>query len=107
MLFLTLFKKINIFKKKLTFFLKLIVLLNGVYQIYDSFQTKLEAFTKKDMEKHEKKILQTLELKFKEKKEYRLTNRISKIMIKPKTKTKLVTSIRQGFDVVVLQINHK
>lgn len=74
--------------------------------MYDSFQTKPEAFTKEDMEKHEKK-LQTLELKFKEKKEYRLTNRISKIMIKPKTKTKLVTSIPQGFDVVVLQINHK
>ena len=92
--------------KKAYNFLNLIVLIYGLYQIYDSF-TKPESFTKEDIVKFEKKVLQAIELKFSEHKEYRTTNRISKVMFKPKTKTLIITSLPKGFDVIILQVNHK
>lgn len=51
--------------KKAYNFLNLIVLIYGLYQIYDSF-TKPESFTKQDIVKFEKKVLQAIELKFSE-----------------------------------------
>ncbi len=93
--------------KKAYSFLNLIVLLYGVYQIYDSFQTKPKAFTKEDMAKFESKIFKAIELKFKEHKEYRVTNRISKIMFKPKTKTIIIVTLPQNYQVTILSTNHK
>jgi predicted RNA-binding protein with RPS1 domain len=93
--------------KKAYNFLNLIVLIYGLYQIYDSFNPKPESFTKEDIVKFEKKVLQAIELKFSDHKEYRTTNRISKVMFKPKTKTLIIATLPQKFNVIVLQINHK
>lgn len=93
--------------KKAYNFLNLIVLIYGLYQIYDSFNPKPESFTKEDIVKFEKKVLQAIELKFSDHKEYRTTNRISKVMFKPKTKTLIIATLPKKFNVIVLQINHK
>lgn len=45
------------------------------------------------MPKFEIKMLQAIELKFKEYKEYRVTNHITKIMFKPKTKTTIIVTL--------------
>jgi hypothetical protein len=88
-------------------FLELIVLLYSLYQMYESFQTKGETITKEDISKSEKRMLQAIELKLKDHKEYRVTNCISKVMFKPRAKTMVVTSLPKGYEVVVLEINHK
>lgn len=93
--------------KKAYNFLSLVVLIFNLYQFYDTFKTKPEPVSKEDIVKFEKKLLLAIELKFKEHKEYRTTNRISKVMLKPKTKTLIIASLPKDFDVKVLQINHK
>ena len=88
-------------------FISVMVNLMNIHQYYDFVKSKPEHVTKIDLIKFEKKIQQSIELKLKEIKEYRTTNRVSKVMLKPKTKTIIVTSLPKGFDVIVLQINHK
>ncbi|TRW96383.1 hypothetical protein FNW10_16815 [Flavobacterium gawalongense] len=88
-------------------FISVMVNLMSIHQYYDFVRPKAELATKEDIIKFEKKIQQSIELKLKEIKEYRTTNRVSKVMLKPKTKTIIVASLPKDFDVIVLQINHK
>lgn len=88
-------------------FISVMVNLMNIHQYYDFVKSNHEPATKIDLIKFEKKIQQSIELKLKEIKEYRTTNRVTKVMLKPKTKTIIVTSLPKGFDVIVLQINHK
>lgn len=88
-------------------FLSVIVNLMNTHQYYDFVKPKPAVATKQDLGKFERKILQAIELKLKEQKEYRTTNRVSKVMLKPQTKTIHLTSLPKGFDVIVLQITHK
>jgi len=88
-------------------FISVMVNLMNIHQYYDFVKSKPEPVTKIDLIKFEKKIQQSIELKLKEIKEYRTTNRVSKVMLKPKTKTIIVTSLPKNFDVIVLQVNHK
>lgn len=101
------FQKNKKFGVNALLFISVMVNLMSIHQYYDFVKTKAEPATKEDLMKFEKKIQQSIELKLKEIKEYRTTNRASKIMLKPKTKTILITSLPKGFDVIVLQINHK
>ena len=55
----------------------------------------------------ESRIKKALELKINKFKEFRKTNRVTKVMLKPKSKTIVINSLPKGFDVIVLQINHK
>lgn len=48
-----------------------------------------------------------LESKLKEVKEYRTTNRVCKVMLKPKLKSFVIATLPNNFDVIVLQSNHK
>ena len=88
-------------------FLTVVVSLMNAHQYYDFVKTKPEAATKQDLERFERKMIKVIESRLKEQKEFRTTNRVSKVMLKPKTKTILITSLPKGFDVIVLQINHK
>lgn len=88
-------------------FISVMVNLMSIHQYYDFVKPKAESVTKEDLVKFERKIQETIELKLKEAKEYRTTNRVSKVMLKPKTNTIIITLLPQNFDVIVLQINHK
>jgi hypothetical protein len=88
-------------------FISVMVNLMNIHQYYDFIKSKSEPATKIDLLRFEKKIQQSIELKLKEIKEYRTTNRVSKVMLKPKTKTIIVTSLPKNFDVIVLQVYHK
>lgn len=103
----TFFKNNKKFGVSALLFVSVMVNLMNIHQYYDFVKPKAEPATKEDLVKFERKIQQSIELKLKEIKEYRTTNRVSKVMLKPKTKTILVTSLPKGFDVIVLQINHK
>ncbi|AIG30325.1 hypothetical protein IA01_07560 [Flavobacterium psychrophilum] len=88
-------------------FISVMVNLMSIHQYYDFVKPKAEPATKEDLVKFERKIQQSIEVKLKEIKEYRTTNRVSKVMLKPKTKTIIVASLPKNFDVIILQINHK
>lgn len=101
------YKKNKQFGVNALLFISIMVNLMSIHQYYDFVRPKAELATKEDIIKFEKKIQKSIELKLKEIKEYRTTNRVSKVMLKPKTKTIIVTSLPKDFDVIVLQINHK
>ncbi len=88
-------------------FISVMVNLMNIHQYYDFVKPKAEPATKEDLVNFERKIQQSLELKLKQINEYRTTNRVSKVMLKPNSKTIIITSLPKGFDVIVLQINHK
>jgi hypothetical protein len=87
-------------------FISVLVNIMALHQYYDFLKSK-PAATKEDLFIFGGSIIQEIESKLKEEKEYRTTNRISKVMIKPKTKTLLLNILPKRFDVIVLQINHK
>jgi hypothetical protein len=88
-------------------FISVMVNLMSIHQYYDFVKPKAEPATKEDLVKFERKIQRFIEVKLKEAKEYRTTNRVSKVMLKPKNKTIMVASLPKNFDVIILQINHK
>lgn len=88
-------------------FISVMVNLMSIHQYYDFVKPKAVPATKEDLVKFERKIQQSIEIKLKEIKEYRTTNRVSKVMLKPKNKTIIVASLPKNFDVIILQINHK
>lgn len=88
-------------------FISVMVNLMSIHQYYDFVRPKTEPATKEDIIKFEKRMQQSIALKLKEVKEHRTTNRILKVMLKPKTKTIIVASLPKDFDIIVLQINHK
>jgi hypothetical protein len=106
-LILTFFQRNKKFGTNALLFLSVVVNLMALHQYYDFIKEKPEPATKEDLAKFERKIIQEITIKLKEQKEYRTTNRICKVMFKPKLKSFLVTTLPNGFDVVVLQSNHK
>ena len=85
-------------------FLSVIV---NLMALYDFVKPKPELATKEDLAKFERKILQTIEVKLKEEKEYRTTNRVCKVMLKPKRKTLVLGTLPLDFNIIVLQSYHK
>lgn len=88
-------------------FISVMVNLMNIHQYYDFVRPKTESITKHNLLKFEQEIQKSIETRLKEIKEYRTTNRVSKVMLKPKNKTVVITELPENFDVVVLQINHK
>lgn len=88
-------------------FFEILLAIIALHQYSDFLKSKPELATKNDIINSESRIKKAIELKFKKVKEYRTTNRVSKVMLKPKTKTILITSLPKGFDVIILQVNHK
>ncbi|TDD97918.1 hypothetical protein [Flavobacterium cellulosilyticum] len=88
-------------------FFEIILAIIALHQYSDFLKPKSEPATKNDIINSERRIQKAIELKFKKVKECRTTNRVSNVMLKPKTKTILITSLPKGFDVIILQVNHK
>jgi hypothetical protein len=93
--------------------LEIFLIVAGMHQYYDFVQKKPELATKKDVQEianNQGSILVYIKLvneQLKEAKEYRITNRICKVRLKPKVKTLILTKLPVNFDVVVIQIHHK
>lgn len=109
-----LIERINVFynnnKKYGTYiwrFFEIILAIIALHQYSDFLKLKEEPVTRIDLVNSESRIKKALELKFKEYKEFRITNRVTKVMLKPKTKTIVVALLPKDFDVIVLKINHK
>lgn len=85
----------------------------GFHQYYDFLQQKPELPTKLEVNQIAIKqdsishFIQILSEQLKQTKDYRITNRICEIKLKPKTKTLIVSKLPKDFELVVLQVNHK
>jgi len=104
---LTLLKKNKKFGTNALLFLSVIVNLMALHQYYDFIKDKPETATNEDLAKFEKKIIQTITTKLIEQKEYRITNRSIRVMLKPKFKSKIIEVLPIHFEIVVLKVHHK
>lgn len=92
------------------FFWRLLVILGFIFSLMGEVRNwthKPEYATKEEIQNVIKEQFDIYESKLKEQKEYRITNRKCKVMLKPKSKTLLIETLPEGFEVVVLQIHHK
>lgn len=85
----------------------------GIHQYYDFLQDKKELPTKTEVNKisiKQDSILHFMKLvnnQLKLVNEYRITNRICEVKVKPKSKTTTVTKLPEKFEIIVIQIYHK
>ena len=85
----------------------------GLHQYYDFLKQKPELPTKQEINQitiKQDSIVQFISAvneQLKNAKEYRITNRECEIKLKPKTKTLSVSKLPVGFELIVLQVNHK
>lgn len=90
------------------------------HQYYDFLKTKPELATKENvkeitdgqnsiLKKQDtiSKFIKNINQQLKEAKEYRITNRICKVKLKPKTRTYTLNNLPINFEVIVIQVHHK
>lgn len=100
-------KKNKKFGTNALLFLSVVVNLMALHQYYDFVKEKPAPATKEDLAKFETKVLQTITEKLKEQKEIRIISRVSKVFLKPTTKSFIIEKLPAHFEVVVLQVSHK
>lgn len=85
----------------------------GVHQYYDFVTHKSELATKEEvnqlsiMQDSIKYYIKEVADQLKQAEEYRITNKICEVKLKPKSKTITMVMLPKGFDVVKIQVNHK
>ncbi len=83
------------------------------YSVYDIFSPKPELASKEDIKQLNIKqdaVLQYIQLineQLRQAKEYRITNKVCEVKLKPKSKTIILTKLPADFEVIVIQIHHK
>lgn len=104
---------INKHKKKGKHAIRFLEVILVFHALFGICFPKPESATKEDIEQTRIKqdtILNYINLvneKLKEAKEYRLTNRICEVKLKPKSKTLILTKLPKDYEVIVIQIQHK
>jgi hypothetical protein len=84
-----------------------------MHQYYDFLQQKPELATEEELHKIATKqdsirqLIGAVNEQLKIAKEYRITNQGCEVMLKPKTKTLIVSKLPKDFELIVLQVNHK
>lgn len=84
-----------------------------MHQYYDFLQQKPELATEEELHKIATKqdsirqFIGAINEQLKIAKEYRITNQGCEVMLKPKTKTLIVSKLPKDFELIVLQVNHK
>ncbi|MBS1775858.1 MAG: hypothetical protein JSS64_06205 [Bacteroidetes bacterium] len=85
----------------------------GVHQYYDFVKEKPELATKKEVSQLNisqdsiRFYIQEISEQLKEVKEYRITNRVCEVKLKPKSKTTTLVKLPENFEVVKIQVQHK
>jgi hypothetical protein len=91
-------------------FWKLVALLSFILAVMGEARNwlpKPEYATKQEVETLIKEQFSTYEKKLKEDKQFRITNRVCKVMSKPRLKSFVIEKLPVDFEVIVLNINHK
>lgn len=91
-------------------FWKLLTLLGIILSVMGEARNwlpKSEYATKQEVETVIKEQFGIYEKKLKEEKEFRITSRVCKVMLKPRLKSLVIEKLPIDFEVTVLQVNHK
>jgi hypothetical protein len=80
---------------------------SDIHQYYDFLKPKPELLSKEEFLKFKNYMVKEINVVLKQEKEYRTTNRVCKVMLKPTSKTLSITTLPKDFDVIVFQIKHK
>lgn len=84
-----------------------------IYTLYNIFTPQPELATKEDIRQLNikqdtlTKYIQLLNEQQRQAKEYRITNRVCEVRLKPKSKTLTLCKLPKDFELTVLQVNHK
>jgi len=109
----TTFEKNKKFTAKIISVLSLILNLMSIHQYYDFLKEKPEPALKKDISHLEddlqsyKEQLKRIEDKLDQRNESRVTNRQCRVMLKPNLKSIVITVLPMGFEISILNENHK
>jgi hypothetical protein len=93
--------------------MNIFLILAGIHQYYDFLKEKPELATKAEVNQISIKqdsiihFIQILSEELIQTEDYRITNRICEVKLKPKKKTMTVSKLPKDFELVVLQVNHK
>jgi hypothetical protein len=93
--------------------INIFLIIAGIHQYYDFLKEKPELATKAEVNQINIKqdsishFIQILSEQLKQTKDYRITNRICEVKLKPKTKTLTVSKLPKDIELIVLQVNHK
>ncbi len=88
-------------------FIDMVLRIASFHQYYDFLKSKPESATKTDLVKFEEILFKALEEKLKSEKEYRITKRICKVHLKPKSKSVVLARLKSDSEVIVLQVTAK
>ena len=88
-------------------FIDMVIRVASLHQYYDFLKSKPEIASKEDVKKLEVKLLRSIEDKLKDHKEYRITTSISKVYLKPRTKSIVIGTLHKNIEVIILQTRHK
>ncbi len=93
--------------------IEIILRFAGIHQYYDFLQEKPALLTKTEVNQisiKQDSVLYFIHLvneQLKQANEYRITNRICEVKLKPKSKTLTLTKLPKDFEIIVIQIYHK
>jgi hypothetical protein len=88
-------------------FLTIVTSMMSIHQYWDFIKSKPEGLTKEDLKQLRWDIIEQVHNELKERKEYRITNRVCKVMLKPSFRSTILDTLPVDFEVVALQVNHK
>lgn len=90
--------------------INLIMLFASIHQYYYFLKEKPELATKQSVDQIAVKLdslIHYMNIVKEQNKEYRITNRVCDVKLKPKSKTIVLSKLPEGFEVNVIQIQHK
>lgn len=93
--------------------INLILQFADFHQYYDFLKEKPELATKQSVNQIAVKqdsvihFMKIINQELKQNKQYRITNRVCNVMLKPKSKTIVLSKVPEGFEVIVMQVHHK
>jgi hypothetical protein len=88
-------------------FIDMVLRIASFHQYFDFLKAKPELVTKEEFGKFERKLLQSIQEKLIEEKQYQITNRVCKIRLKPKLGALVLAKLPEKFELIILQVNHK
>lgn len=93
--------------------INIILAIASFHQYYDFLKEKPELATKQSVDQVAIKqdsvihFMKIVHEEFKQNKEYRITNRVCEVKLKPKSKTIVLSKLPKGFEVIEMQVHHK
>ena len=88
-------------------FVEVVIMIAAFHQYYYFLKDKHNGATKQDIKTLETNLLSEVSKRLSKEKELRMTNRVCRIYLKPRTKSMILLCLPKGVSVSILQVSHK